>query len=283
MGFLWLFARRFVAGQTLEDALPKIKEINKKGIWVTMDILGENVTNKEEPERFLDGYINVLRTIAKEEIVGGISVKPTMMGLDIDEELCFRNLSKIIEEGGKNDIFVRIDMEGSDYTQRTIDLVLRLHKEYKNVGTVIQAYLRRSIDDVKRLIDAGVSVRLCKGAYKEPKNIAFKKMKEIRANYIELSKLLLKDGNVRHAIATHDSKLIKWAKEWTAAEGIGKDTFEFQMLFGMRPAMQESLAREGYIFRTYVPFGTHWFPYFYRRLRERKENIWFVVKNLFKR
>lgn len=283
MDFLWIFAKRFVAGKTLEQALPTIKDINNKDMWVTLDILGENVTNKEEPERFLDGYIHVLRTMSKEDIVGGISVKPTMMGMDIGMDLCKENMSKILEEAKKLDIFVRIDMEGTAYTQKTIDLVIDLHKQYPNMGTVIQAYLHRAEEDVKRLIDAGISIRLCKGAYKEPPELAIKKMKDIRENFKVLTKLLLRDENVRHAVATHDKKLIDWTKDWAGQEGISKDRFEFQMLFGMIPSLQEKLAREGYIFRTYVPFGTHWFPYFYRRLRERKENIWFVIKNMFKR
>lgn len=283
MGFLWLFARRFVAGQTLQNALPKIKEINDKNMLVTLDILGENVTNKEEPERFLDGYIEVLDTIAREKIIGGISVKPTMMGLDIDTDMCRANLARILESAKKNDIFVRIDMEGTKYTQRTVDLVIDLHREFPNMGTVIQAYLYRSEDDVRRLIDEGVSIRLCKGAYNEPPELAIKKMKDIRVNFIELAKLLLADSNVRHAIATHDEKIIDWTREWTREQGIASDRFEFQMLYGMRTSLQDQLAAEGYIFRTYVPFGTHWFPYFYRRLRERKENIWFVLKNLFRK
>lgn len=281
MGFLWMFARRFVAGRSLEEAMPKVKALNDKGCTVTMDILGENVTNREEPERFVGGYIEVLRTMAKEEIDGGISIKPTMLGMDIDEELCERNVSRILEEADKHDIFLRVDMEGSPYTQKTVDLFLRLFEKHKNVGIVIQSYLHRSAEDVRKLNDAGGTIRLCKGAYKEPKSIAFKKMKQIRDNFIELAKLMFKEG-AYPAIATHDSKLISWTKEWTAEQGIGKDKFEFQMLYGIRSRLQESLVDEGYRMRVYVPFGTHWFPYFYRRLRERKENIWFVMKNFFK-
>jgi proline dehydrogenase len=283
MDLLWIFAKRFVAGKTLEQALPRIKEINDKKMLVTLDILGENVTNKEEPERFLDGYLNVLRTMAEEKIVGGISVKPTMMGMDIDMDMCRNNIAVILEEAKKLDIFVRIDMEGSAYTQRTMDLVLDLHTTYKNMGTVLQAYLYRTEKDLHTLIDHGISIRLCKGAYKEPRELAFKKMKDIRRNFQELTKIMLADKSLRHAIATHDGKLIRWTKEWAAENNIPKDRFEFQMLYGIRSNLQEQLAQEGYTFRTYVPFGTHWFPYFYRRLRERKENIWFVVKNLFKK
>jgi len=281
MGMLWMFARRFVAGQSLEQALPRVRELNEKGMQVTMDILGENVTNKEEPERFLGGYLEVIRTMAAEKIAGGISVKPTMMGMDISDELCREHICRILDEAAGHDMFVRIDMEGSDYTQRTMDLYLSLREQYENVGAVVQAYLHRAADDVRRLNEAGMPVRLCKGAYKEPKDVAIKKMRLIRENFKELTKALLTEGNYP-AIGTHDPKLIQWTKEWATAQGIDKDKFEFQMLFGIRTRDAEKLVAEGYNFRVYVPFGTHWFPYFWRRLRERKENIWFVVKNLFK-
>jgi len=282
MGILWLFARRFVAGRTIEEALPRVHDILSHGMTVTMDILGENVTNKEEPERFLQGYIDVMRIMAKEEIGGGISVKPTMMGMDIDEDLCYRHLKAILEEADKLGLFVRIDMEGSAYTDRTLDLVTRLHGEHKNVGIVLQAYLHRTEEDVRRMNEAGIQVRLCKGAYREPKSIAIKKMKLIRENFKKLAAMLLSDG-VYPAIATHDKKLIEWTKRYCDEQGISSDKFEFQMLYGMRPKTQRQLVAEGYNLRMYVPHGTHWFPYFYRRLRERKENIWFVLKNLFTR
>lgn len=283
MDLMWIFAKRFVAGKTIEQTLPKVKELNDKNMLVTLDILGENVTNKEEPERFLDGYLEVLRTMAEEKIKGGISVKPTMMGLNISKEMCRKNIERILKEAAKNDTFVRVDMENTPTTDETLEVVYDLHKDYKNMGTVIQAYLYRSEADINTLVERGISVRLCKGAYKEPEHLAIQKMDDIRENFIKLSKILLKDHNVRHAIATHDDKLIDWTKEWTAQEGIGKEQFEFQMLYGIRNDSQDKLAEEGYTFRTYVPFGTHWFPYFYRRLRERKENIWFVVKNMFRK
>lgn len=283
MDLLWIFAKRFVAGKTIEQALPKVKELNDKNMLVTLDILGENVTNKEEPEKFLDGYIKVLKIMADEKIKGGISVKPTMMGLNLSEDMCRKNIARILDVAAKNDTFVRVDMEGTEFTQPTLDVVYDLWKDYKNMGTVIQAYLYRSEDDINTLVDKGISVRLCKGAYKEPENLAIQKMDDIRENFIKLSKILLKDTNVRHAIATHDDKLIDWTKEWTAQENISKESFEFQMLYGIRNDSQDKLAEEGYTFRTYVPFGTHWFPYFSRRLRERKENIWFIAKNLFKK
>ena len=247
-----------------------------------MDILGENVTNKEEPERFLQGYIDTMQVMKQEGIGGGISVKPTMMGMDIDEDLCYRHIEKIVSAAKELGLFVRIDMEGSDYTERTIVLVERLHKNHDNVGIVLQAYLRRSEEDTRRMNEAGIQIRLCKGAYKEPKKIAIKKMKLSRENFKKLTKMMLADG-VYPAIGTHDKKIIEWTKKYCEENGIGKEKFEFQMLYGMRPKTQRQLIADGYNLRMYVPYGTHWFPYFYRRLRERKENIWFVLKNFFAR
>jgi proline dehydrogenase len=283
MDILWPFAKRFVAGKNLEQALPKIKEINNKNMWVTLDILGENVTNKEEPERFVQGYVDVVKTMAAEKIVGGISVKPTMMGMDIDMKLCRDHIATILTEAAKHDIFVRIDMEGSDYTDLTLDLVEDLHAEFPNTGIVLQAMLHRTEDDLKRMVEKGISIRLCKGAYKEPAEKALKKMKDIREAMKKLGVILMNDKNTRHALATHDEKLIAWYQEYAEENNIAKDSFEFQMLYGMIPSVQDRLAREGWTFRAYVPFGTHWFPYFYRRLRERKENIWFVLVNFFKK
>jgi proline dehydrogenase len=266
----------------MDEAFPRVKEIVAKGMHVTMDILGENVTNKEEPQRFLQGYIDTMRRMKAEGIGGGISVKPTMMGMDIGEDLCYGFIEKIVAEAKNLGMFVRIDMEGTPYTQRTMDLIERLHKNHDNVGVVIQAYLRRSEEDIRRLNELGIKVRLCKGAYKEPKTLAIKKMKMIREHYKKLAELLLTEG-VYPAIATHDKKLIEWTKSYCAEKGIGKDKFEFQMLYGMRPGTQRRLVAEGYNLRMYVPYGTHWFPYFFRRLRERKENIWFIMKTFFAR
>jgi len=247
-----------------------------------MDILGENVTNKDEPERFLNGYIDTMQVMKQESIVGGISVKPTMMGMDIDEDLCYGYIEKIVSAAKELGLFVRVDMEGSDYTERTIELVERLHKNHDNVGIVIQAYLLRSEEDIRRMNEAGIRVRLCKGAYKEPKKLAIKKMKLIRENFKKLAEMLLTGGDYP-AIATHDKKLIEWTKKFCEEHGISKEKFEFQMLYGMRPKTQRQLIADEYNLRMYVPYGTHWFPYFYRRLRERKENIWFVLKNFFAR
>lgn len=281
MGFLWLFARRFVAGETLEAALLKIKEINDKGLLTTVDILGESITERADAESYRDNYINLLRVADRERLDGNISIKPTMMGLDIDDEFCYANVKRLLEEADKLGSFVRIDMEGSPHTDRTLELLYRLRRDHDNVGIVVQAMLRRTAEDIRLLNERGVSVRLCKGAYKEPKEIAFKRMRQIRENFKELTKTLLRDGTYP-AIATHDGGLIRWTKEWAAEQGIGKDSFEFQMLYGLRGRTQVELAREGYKMRVYVPYGTEWFPYFYRRLRERKENVFFIAKTFFK-
>ena len=281
MGFLWLFARRFVAGETLEAALPKIKEINDKGLLATYDILGESVTRREDAESYRDSYINLLRVADREGLDGNISIKPTMMGLDIGDEFCYANVKRLLEEADKLGSFVRIDMEGSPHTDRTFELLYRLRRDHDNVGVVVQAMLRRTAEDVRLLNERGVRVRLCKGAYREPKEIAFKRMRQIRENFKGLAKTLLADGTYP-AIATHDGKLIRWTKEWTAEQGIAKDSFELQMLHGLRGRTQAELAREGYNVRVYIPYGTEWFPYFYRRLRERKENVFFIVKTFFK-
>jgi len=204
------------------------------------------------------------------------------MGLDISDECCYENMERILAKAEECQNYVRIDMEGSSYTQRTLDLFFKLLQNHKNVGIVIQAYLYRSEQDILRLNEVKARVRLCKGAYKEPRSIAYKRMKDIRKNFLKLAKILLTHGNYP-GIATHDDILIEAIKRWTGENGIGKEAFEFQMLYGIRPHTQELLAQQGYNMRVYVPFGTHWFPYFSRRLRERKENVWFVVKNLFKK
>jgi proline dehydrogenase len=281
MDLLWIFAKRFVAGKTVAQAVPKIRQLLADDLLITLDILGENVTNKEEPKRFLSGYLEVIETMKNEKIAGGISVKPTMMGMDIDMEECKENISTILRAAKKEGIFLRVDMEGTPYTQRTVELVIDLHKEFDNVGIVLQAYLHRCEDDAKLMIENGINVRLCKGAYKEPADLAIQSMDEIRENFKTVTKLLLADKTTRHGIATHDPKLIDWTREYAAESGIDKGDIEFQMLYGISSSLQKSLAKEGFVFRTYVPFGTHWFPYFFRRLRERKENIWFVIKHMF--
>ncbi len=282
MRILTRAARAFVAGYDIDEALKQVQKLRDKGIMVTMDILGEAVTERSMADKAVEGYLGLLNKLAEVKSDAHISCKLTQMGLGIEDEYCFQNMVKIIGLAKKSGRFVRIDMEGSAVTQRTLDIFARLHKQFDNCGIVIQAMLRRSEQDIRDLCKAKAKVRLCKGAYKEPKEVAFKKMKDIRANFIKLSEILFTDG-VYPAIATHDTKLIKWTKGYVAAHNIKNDAFEFQMLYGIRNKTQRDLAAEGYRIRAYVPYGTHWIPYFYRRLRERKENVFFLVKNFFKR
>jgi proline dehydrogenase len=281
MSFLYLFAKRFVAGEELEEAIPPIKALNEKGIMVTFDHLGENVKNEQEATAAADSYLQILDVIQREGLNSNVSIKLTQMGLDLGDDFCLKNVERIVKKAKELNNFVRIDMEGSNYTQRTLDITYKLFDEYKNVGVVIQAMLLRSESDIKKLINSGIRVRLCKGAYKEPESIAYQKKEQVNENYKKLMKMLLKDGNYP-AIATHDEEIIEEAKRFAEENGIDRSRFEFQMLNGIRRDLQIALAREGYNMRVYVPYGKEWFPYFYRRLRERKENLFFVMRNFFK-
>jgi proline dehydrogenase len=281
LGLLTILAKRFIVGESKEDAVRAVRDLNALGMKTSLDILGENVTSEQMAADLADKYIDVLETIDHENITANVSVKLTQMGLDISDDFCFDNVSRIIEAARDRGNFVRVDMEGSAYTQRTLDLVFRWADRYDNVGTVIQSMLYRSADDIAKLIRRGIRVRLCKGAYKEPASVAFQKKDDVNANFVTLMKTLLDDGAF-HSIATHDNAMIEAAKNYAADKGIGKEKYEFQMLYGINRSGQAKLAQEGYGMLVYVPFGTHWFPYYYRRLRERKENILFILKHLFK-
>jgi len=279
---LFPIAKRFVAGRTIEEAVRVVQGLNEQGICATLDVLGENVRDKGTAQAAAGRYLTTLDWIEKGRIQSNVSLKLTQMGLDINREFCFSNLVRICERAARAGNFVRIDMEGSRYTEATLSMVLDLYREYKNVGVVIQACLRRSAKDLQRINDAGVRVRLCKGAYKEPAAIAYQKMPEIRENFKKTAEMLFTKGNYP-AIATHDDQLIDWTKHYVRQNQISPTQFELQMLYGVRLETQRTLARQGYRVRVYVPYGTHWLPYFSRRLRERKENIYFVLRNLFKR
>jgi proline dehydrogenase len=279
-------AERFVAGEKREDALRVVRELNGRGILAALDHLGENVSRGEEAVRARDEYLSLLEEIKKNGVKSYVSLKLTQMGLDIDEGLCFENVKKIVEKAREYGNFVRIDMESSEYTERTLKIYKKLKREFNNIGIVIQAYLRRSEDDIRELIDMGANIRLCKGAYKEPPEIAFPKKKDVDGNFIHLMDMIFSNEaqkkGVYLAIATHDEKLIEWAKRETQLRGIGRDKFEFQMLYGIRRDLQEDLKREGYVMRVYVPYGDHWYPYFMRRLAERPANVLFLIKNILK-
>lgn len=276
-------ARRFVAAETFEETIPKIKSINERGIKVTLDLLGENVKEKNTADDTVDVYKQLLNRIHEAGLRSTISIKLTMLGMDIDEEYCKKNLFDLLDLAKELNSFVRIDMEGSDYTQRTIDIFKDAFEKYgKHVGIVIQAYLHRTEKDITELAELGADIRLCKGAYKEPELIAIQDMADIREAFKKYAKILL-HKTAYPRIATHDDELINFVKDYTENENIPKDRFEFQMLYGLREETMEQLVKDGYNARIYVPYGTMWFPYFKRRLVERKENIFFVLKTMFKK
>jgi proline dehydrogenase len=274
-------ARRFVAGETLDDAISAARTCNHTGMSASLDFLGENVTREAEARQVRDMYLGVFDRIAQEKLDANVSLKLTQLGLDISGELCAELLESIVRHAAGHGNFVRVDMEGSPYTQRTIDLCKRVRRQSPAVGTVVQAYLYRSEDDVKELLAARCRLRLCKGAYKEPPGIAFPHKTDVDANFVRLMKLLLPSG-IYHGIATHDPKMIAATREFAAQQGIGKEKFEFQMLFGIRTDLQRQLVREGHRMRVYIPYGTQWFAYFMRRLAERPANLAFFLRNLFR-
>jgi len=279
-------SRRFVAGNTIEDAVRATREVNRAGMPVSLDNLGENVTNAEEARHSAQQYQQMLDQITAQKLDANISLKLTHMGLDVDENLAREVVGGLVARAAsatpRN--FVRVDMEGSPYTQRTLDFVQWLHRQPGNagaVGTVIQSYLRRSERDVEDLLAAGIRIRLCKGAYKEPPEIAFQKKSDVDENYVKLMKTLLKSG-IYHGIATHDENMIRQTMRFAEAERIAHDSFEFQMLYGIRRDLQRMLVQQGWRMRVYIPFGTEWYPYFMRRLAERPANLFFLLRNLFR-
>lgn len=276
-------SRRFVAGTTVEELLAATQEVNRRGMSVSVDNLGENVTNAEEAKQSAQLYHQLLDLITERKLDANVSLKLTHMGLDVDEKLCREIVSGLAEHAARVNSFVRVDMEGSPYTQKTLDFVHELHERHPGkVGAVIQAYLIRSEKDVQDLLAKRIRIRLCKGAYKEPASIAFQKKRDVDANYVKLTKMLLKSG-VYHGIATHDENIIRETEAFAKAEKIPAEAFEFQMLHGIRRDLQEQLVKDGWRMRVYIPFGTEWYPYFMRRLAERPANALFIAKNLFRR
>lgn len=272
-------ARRFVAGETLDDALAAARVLNQAGRSASLDLLGENVSDEAGARMAADGYLAMFDRIAREKLDANVSLKLTQLGLDLSEALCEDLVAKIVEHATSQGNFVRIDMEGSAYTQRTVEMTKRVRAKYSGVGTVMQAYLFRAEQDVKDLLSVGCRMRLCKGAYKEPPEIAFPAKADVDANYVKLMKLILPSG-IYHGIATHDPAMIQATKDFVREKNIGRDQFEFQMLYGIRTDLQQQLVREGYRLRIYIPFGTDWFPYFMRRLAERPANLAFFLRNL---
>ena len=277
-------SRRFVAGTTVDDALSATQSMNQLGLSVSIDNLGENVTNAGEARHSAQLYHQMLDRMSEQGLNANVSLKLTHMGLDVDEAMAYEIASGLVQHAARLKSFVRVDMEGSAYTQKTLDFVRRLHQQPENaghVGAVIQSYLHRSEKDVEQLIAERVRVRLCKGAYKEPPEIAFAQKSDVDSNYVKLMKMLLKSG-VYHGIATHDENMIRATIEFAQKEKIPASAFEFQMLYGVRRDLQQKLVKEGWRCRVYIPFGTEWYPYLMRRLAERPANAIFILKNLFR-
>jgi len=280
MNKVMFLARRFVAGTTAEEAVPVVEELNGQGIRATMTVLGENVTLRKEALGAVEDGVRLLDLIQDRGLDASVSIKLTRLGLDIDEEFCLENLEQIVEKARATGNFVRIDMEGPKHTQRILDVFRRIQAVHENVGIVIQSMLFRSDRDIPELLSRGARIRLCKGAYKVPAALAHKTRRDIARAFTGHLETLLASGGY-HGVATHDESLIRWTLDHVKEKGLDPESFEFQMLYGMRRNRQIALAEAGYNVRCYVPFGSHWFSYYYRRLRERKENVFFLLRNLF--
>ena len=276
-------ASRFVAGETIDDAMGAVRALNARGITVSLDLLGESVHREEEARATAREYLTLLDRIQSEKLDANVSLKLTAMGLDVSEELCVANVQMVLERAYEFGSFVRIDMESSHYTERTLHMFEhRLYPSFqKNVGIVLQSYLRRTGADVDKANRLGCRVRICKGAYQEPASVAFPDKRDVDENYLRCMHALMSDGNYP-GIATHDERIIADAKQYSQDKHIARDRFEFQMLYGVRRDLQERLVREGYRMRVYVPFGTQWYPYLMRRLAERPANVAFMTGNIVK-
>ncbi|HEV2705370.1 MAG TPA: proline dehydrogenase family protein [Pyrinomonadaceae bacterium] len=274
---------RFVAGEDIDETVRAIRELNAHGCTASFDHLNESVTEESETEEEVREYLRILARIDETGIRSNVSIKLTQFGLEIDPELAYRNARRVVEDAARRGNFVRVDMEASNVTQVTLELFRRLRAEFglNDVGIVVQSYLRRTYDDVQELLKIPARIRLCKGAYNEPPEVAFPDKKDVDENYIRVMRVLLSSG-IYHGIATHDPRMIDATLEHAQREGISKEEFEFQMLYGVRRDLQLQLARDGYRMRVYVPYGKHWYPYFMRRLAERPANVWFVLKNMMK-
>jgi len=296
--FAWNTASRFVAGTKIDDALKSIRELNAKNINVTLDHLGEHTSKPEEASEATSEILNTLDEIKTSNVRANVSIKLTQIGLALDENLCAQNLERILSRAKEHGNFIRIDMEDTPYTDKTLNLLYQMrNKGYKNVGTVLQSYLFRTEADARKLLEDKIPIRLVKGAYQEPADKAFAKKADVDANYDLLIKIMIDaalasesprisdDGLLPPipAIATHDENRIDFARQYAQKVGLPKDAMEFQMLYGIRRDLQEQLVKNGYLVRVYVPFGTQWYPYFMRRLAERPANVWFFISNFFRK
>ncbi len=276
---VYIFAKRYIAGTKLKDAVKVTKNLNEKGIVATMDVLGESISTREEAEEAKDECIELLETINREKLEANLSIKPTQLGLGIDEDFCYDLLKEIVEKALSLNNFVRIDMEDSPFTDRTIRLFKRLRTDYPNVGIVVQAYLKRTLDDVKDMNAGGAHYRLCKGIYVEPAEIAYKDRQEVRDNFMKILGQML-DDKVYVGIATHDEYLVDESYKMLKEKNIPGDKYEFQMLYGVRETMRDRISRDGHKMRIYVPFGVHWYAYSIRRLQENPQMAWYITKSI---
>lgn len=280
-------ARRFIAGETLEEAIAATKELNAQGLSVSLDLLGESVFDEKQALSAVEDYMEVLDAIYHNQLDANISVKLTQVGLDISEDFCIDNMRRLLAKASEIGTSVNIDMEGSDYTESTICVYQKLRKDFKNVGTVLQSYLYRTEEDMQTLAREGATVRLCKGAYKEPPSIAFPDKVDVDANFMKCVQLFMdkkyRERGAYLKVATHDPAMIDATLDYVKSNDVRPDEFEFQMLYGIRTQTQLDLKNEGYQMRVYVPYGVAWYPYFMRRLAERPANLWFILKNLFSR
>jgi proline dehydrogenase len=285
---VWIFSKKYISGETLSDALRESRKFNAEGCTVTVDVLGEFVSKIEEADQYKREYIEVVEKFSAAGIKGNVSVKPTMFGLLLDKEACYNNIREIVRTAAENDSFIRIDMEDSTCTDDEIDIFLRLKKEFPNrVGLVLQAYMRRTHDDIKNLMkahspDSPLNFRLCKGIYVEDESIAYKGYQEIRDHYLEDLEFMLKEG-IFVGIATHDTYLVDNAIKMLESLGIPKDRYEFQMLYGVSSNLRRSIVAKGHPLKVYVPFGKQWFRYSTRRLKENPHMVWHIVKAIFVR
>ncbi|MCF8412797.1 MAG: proline dehydrogenase family protein [Melioribacteraceae bacterium] len=277
---VFVFAKKYIAGTKLQDAVEVVKELNSIGIMATMDVLGEAISNKKEAEDAKNECLEVLENIKTHKLDSNLSIKPTQLGLAIDEDYCYFQLKEIVEKAKSYNNFVRIDMEDSSLTDKTIKLFNRINKDFDNVGIVLQAYLKRTADDVDKLNPQNTDYRLCKGIYVEPEKIAYKDRKKVQDNFIELMSKIISNGNYV-GIATHDEVLVDAAYKYVTENKIDKDKFEFQMLYGVREELRNKISADGYRLRVYVPFGEHWYHYSVRRLQENPTLAWYITKSLF--
>jgi len=277
---VFVFAKRYIAGVKMEDAVKAVKELNAKGILATMDVLGEAVSTKRESEDAKKECLDVLDTIEKNKLNANLSLKPTQLGLAIDEQFCYEQVVEILERAKSYNNFVRIDMEDSPFTDVTIKLFNSVREKFDNVGIVVQAYLKRTLDDVKLLDKSGTNYRLCKGIYVEPAEIAYKEYQRVRENYLDILRQMLDDGNYV-GIATHDDYLVESAYKILKEKNMSKDKYEFQMLYGVKESLRDRINANGHKLRVYVPFGEHWYKYSIRRLQENPNMAWYIFKSLF--